>query len=326
MKPKKVYVLVSIDTECDKGNPGWNLQQPLAFKNIPLQKELLMPLFKKYHIIPTFLLSPEVLQDQNSVQLLKSLENVELGTHLHEEFIEPNANFQTKTTKNIQADLSESLEREKLTKLTEIFTENFGYRPKSFRSGRFGRSKNTSTILADLGYSSVSDIVPYTYKFIKGHLLNHWGKSLEPYWEFFNEKKIAQVPLTLINLDYHKVPFFLRKSIGDPKNLKRRIFKKLGYKLKTRWLRPYRESGEGMIEIADYVIKNHFKKQDYVILNIMFHSNEILVKGSPYCQTDEEVKSYIASLEILFEHLKKNYDLCSISLGDVSTILSQDGM
>lgn len=326
MKPKKVYVLVTIDTECDKGNPGWNLQKPMAFKNIPLQKELLMPLFQKYAITPTFLLSSEVLQDEESVELLKSLEKVELGTHLHEEFIGPNTNFETKTTKNIQADMSESLEREKLTNLTELFTEKFGYPPKSFRSGRFGRSKNTSAILADLCYNAVSDIVPYTFKFVKTHLLNHWGKPLEPYWENFEEKKIAQVPLTLINPDYHKLPFFLRKNIGDPKNLNRRIFKKLGYKLKTRWLRPYRESGEGMIEIADYVVKNHFKKQDYAILNIMFHSNEILVKGSPYCRTEQEVKSYIGSLKILFEHLKKNYDLCSIGLGDASTILSQDGM
>jgi hypothetical protein len=320
MKPKKVYVLVTIDTECDKGNPGWILQKPLAFKNIPLQKELLMPLFEKYGVIPTFLLSPEVLQDQESVEILKRLENVELGTHLHEEFIEPHASYQTKTTKNVQANLNENIEREKLVNLTEMFYENFGYRPKSFRSGRFGRSNHTSAILADLGYKAVSDITPYTYKFIEGNLLNHWGKSLEPYWERFGERQLLQVPLTLINPDYHKLPFFLRKNIGNPKNIKRRISKKLGYKLKTRWLRPFRESGKGMIEIADYVLKNHFTKQDYAILNIMFHSNEILVKGSPYCQTDIDVKSYIASLKILFEHLEKNYDLCSIGLGDVSTI------
>jgi peptidoglycan/xylan/chitin deacetylase (PgdA/CDA1 family) len=324
MKPKRVYVLVTIDTECDKGNPGWNLQKPLAFTNIPLQKELLMPLFKEYGIIPTFLLSPEVLQDKESVKRLKRLENVDLGTHLHEEFIEPLANYQTKTTKNVQANLTENLEREKLVNLTEMFYKNFGYPPKSFRSGRFGRSKNTSAILADLGYKAVSDITPYTYKFIEGNLLNYWGQPLEPYWERFGEKQLIQVPLTLINPDYHKVPFFLRKDIGNPKNIKRRIFKKLGYKLKTRWLRPFRESGKGMIEIADYVLESHFTNRDYAILNIMFHSNEILVKGSPYCQTDNEVKSYIASLKILFEHLKNNYDLCSIGLGDVSTIWSQD--
>ncbi|MDT0295763.1 hypothetical protein ACFQ3R_15120 [Mesonia ostreae] len=324
MMPKKVFVLVTIDTEADKGNPGWNLQKPLAFKNIPLQKKLLVPLFKKYGIIPTFLLSPEVIHDQDSVQLLKSLDHVELGTHLHEEFIAPNANFDADRTKNTQANLAEGLEREKLTKLTDLFTEKFGYPPKSFRSGRFGRSKSTSSILADLGYNAVSDITPYTYKLIEGHVLNHWKEPLEPYWEKFGEKKILQVPLTLINPDYHKIPFFLRKNIGNPENIKRRISKKLGYKLKTRWLRPYRESGQGMIEIADYVVNNHFKKQEFAILNIMFHSNEILVKGSPYCQTNEEVKNYLTSLETLFKHLNKNYDLCSISLGDVSTILSQN--
>ena len=324
MTPKKVYVLVTIDTECDKGNPGWLLQRPMSFKNIPLQKELLMPIFKKHGIVPTFLLSPEVLSDEASVNELKSLEDAELGTHLHEEFIGPNANFEAQQTKNIQAGMSEALEREKLENLTSLFIEKMGYAPKSFRSGRFGRSENTSAILADLGYLTVSDVVPYTYKDFGFHAFDYYGAPIEPYWETFENNKILQVPLTKINPDYHKVPFFLRKNIGKPGNFKRRIAKKMGLKLTTEWLRPYRESGEKMINIAEYVINNHFEKEPFVLLNIMFHSNEILVNGSPYCKSEEDVNQYLSSLEKLFNHLNKNHQLCSTGLGDVYGIYGQD--
>jgi hypothetical protein len=103
-----------------------------------------------------------------------------------------------------------------------------------------------------------------------------------------------------------------------------RICKKLGYTMKTEWLRPYKVDGEGLSEIAEFVVENHFKKQDFAILNIMFHSNEILVNGSPYCKTEKEVEEYIGSLDYLFNYICKNYTLCSTGLGDVSSIYSRN--
>jgi len=323
MKPKKVYVLVTIDTECDKGNPGWNLQKPMAFKNIPLQKKLLMPLFKEYGIVPTFLLSPEVLQDDTSVQILKSLDKVELGTHLHEEFIEPNANFEAERTKNIQADLPLAIEKEKLKNLTYLFYEKIGYMPKSFRSGRYGSSKHTTKILTDLGYLVDSSIVPYTTKYYDNFFIDSWERTTSPYFEHFGNKKILQVPLTLINPDFEDLPKVLKKEAKKNKGKVKSLLKKMGKDFNARQLRPYRESAEKMINIAEHVINTHFKKEPFILLNIMFHSNEILVNGSPYCKTEEEVNCYISSLDQLFNHLQKNHELCSIGLGDVYGIYGQ---
>lgn len=322
---KKVYVLVTIDTECDKGAPGWDVAQPLSFKNIALQESLLMPLFKKYGIVPTFLISPEVLVHQNSVDILKNLSGeAELGTHLHTEFIEPNSNFSTTKTNGIQANLNFEEESKKLENLTQLFKDKIGYPPKSFRSGRFGSSKYTTKILASLGYKVDSSVVPFTTKFFDKLNINGWDKHLEPYWENFENDKILQVPVTLINKDIQKIPHFLRKSLGKPQSLSMKVFKKLGLSMDTKWLRPYKESGEGLVDISKFVIQNHFKKQDFAILNLMFHSNEILVNGSPYCESDKEVEEYIDSLEHLFNYICQNYSLCSIGLGEISTIYSQN--
>lgn len=324
MKSKKIYVLVTIDTECDKGSPGWHIKKPMSFENIPLQEKLLMPLFNKYGIVPTYLLSPEVLQDQRSVEQLKALDNVELGTHLHEEFIAPNANYDADRTKNVQANLPLHIEKEKLKNLTNLFYEKTGVLPKSFRSGRFGSSKHTTKILADLGYLVDSSVVPYTTLCFDNYTIDSWEHTTSPFFEYFDDKRILQVPLTVINPHFEKLPSVLKKQVSKQKSKVKSLLKKLGGNFKTRQLRPYRESGKNMINIAEHVITNHFKKEPLVLLNIMFHSNEILVNGSPYCKSEEEVESFISSLDELFDHLNKNYELCSTGLGDVYSLYVQN--
>ena len=77
------YIIVSIDTECDK-DENWLIRRPLSFTNVTRGiRERLTPLFTRYNIKPTYLISPEVLNSRGSVESLKSIENCELGTHLH---------------------------------------------------------------------------------------------------------------------------------------------------------------------------------------------------------------------------------------------------
>ncbi|OBX23254.1 MULTISPECIES: polysaccharide deacetylase family protein [Bizionia] len=316
MVKKKVYLLITIDTECDK-DPNWEIPKPISFRNIALQKSLLEPIFKKYNIKATYLLSPEVLMDDSSVQILKTIENVEFGTHLHEEFIGPNANFEANRTKNIQANLSYEVEKEKLENLTQLFNTKFGYLPKSFRSGRFGSSTYTTNILLDLGYKVDSSVTPFkTLYFDNGKKINHWGIKLEPYYviKINNKDKLLQIPLTLINRDFEKLPSFVLSHLESKTTVFKKVLKKFGFTSKTEWLRPYRASSLEMINISDYVIKNHFREKQYAILNIMFHSNEILVNGSPYCKNSEEVRDFLDSLNDLFLHLNNNYTLCSTGL------------
>jgi len=69
----KVSLVVSIDTECDKGL-NWRVKQPLQFENvlkgIPKRLQLL---FEKYRIKPTYLLSPGVLKNDACIDFFKSL-------------------------------------------------------------------------------------------------------------------------------------------------------------------------------------------------------------------------------------------------------------
>ena len=114
-KGKKIYFAITIDTECDKGKE-WKVRQPLSFLNIVEGiPDRLQPLFEKYGIKPTYLLSPEILKDDTCVDLFRSMEErVEFGTHLHTEFIEPHPDWGTDNTNAFQSDFPPKVEFQKL--------------------------------------------------------------------------------------------------------------------------------------------------------------------------------------------------------------------
>ncbi len=316
---KKVFLIISIDTECDK-SPNWDVKQPLSFKNIFDQEHTLFPLFQKHNIKPTYLLSPEVLKDSSSVEFFKKNQNrLELGTHLHVEFIEPNVNMKSLTTKEVQSDLSCNLEFQKLNNLTKLFKKKFGYQPLSFRSGRFGLSKKTLTYLSKLGYKVDSSYLPYKYLKFKRSEVKGWGVKIFP----FTKNNILQVPVTHYSKNYLNVSDLLLKRINYSSSVESKILRKIYGSRKESWLRPFRHDKAELVKISEYTINHIFKNKDYAILNIMFHSNEITPNASPYCKTKEDVQNYICDLDFLFNHLKK-YELCSIGLGESYKKLYQD--
>jgi hypothetical protein len=99
---------------------------------------------------------------------------------------------------------------------------------------------------------------------------------------------------------------------------------KLGYKSKSEWLRPYRKNGQELFDIAEFSINNSFKKSEFALLNIMFHSNEILENASPYCKNRAEVDAFVDSLDILFDCLIQKYEVCFIGLEDVCELYSRN--
>ncbi len=312
---KKVFLIVSIDTECDK-SPNWDVQQPMRFQNIFDQERVLFPLFHKHHIKPTYLLSPEVLKHDESVEFFKKHhENIELGTHLHVEFIEPNENMDSTTTKEVQCDLKCDLEFKKLKNLTDLFVNKFNYQPLSFRAGRFGVSNDTLKHLSQLGYKVDSSYLPYKHLEFKQSEVLGWGVKMLPYFK----NNILEVPVTHFAKNYANVPRVVLKRLNRSSSLSSKLFRKIYGNRQLSWLRPLRHNKSQLVDIAEYTIHNIFKDQEHAILNIMFHSNEITLNASPYSKTEEDVTKFVQDLDHLFSHLKK-YELCSIGLGESYSI------
>jgi len=321
-----IIIVVTIDTECDKG-PSWVVRQPLQFESVNFGiPHVIMPLLKQFKIKPTFLLSPEVIKDAQASDILSKITECELGTHLHGEFIPPNDNPFTHRTDIPQCSYAPEVERQKLLNLTDLFEERFGYRPKSFRAGRFGISRFTLKFLEELGYWVDSSVTPfYIHNLGNGLVSNHWGAPLEPYYPSQNDPfrpgslSVLEVPVTIIIPQITHWPRWILRVIGKVGRIRRMVTKRFG---KPRWLRPLRGSPIELIETAETVIRA-WRSKTPPILNIMFHSVEVIPGANPYTSTQEDVNYLLDSLSQLFRYLHEKYQVISLTLSEVAQLLKK---
>lgn len=317
----KVIIITTIDTECNKG-PSWLVRHPLQFESVNLGiPHLIMPLLRRFNLKPTFLLSPEVIQDKQASNTLAEIPDCELGTHLHGEFIPPEDNPFTHRTDTPQLSYAPEVEWQKLVNLTNLFEKRFGYRPKSFRAGRFGISRFTLGFLEKLGYWVDSSITPFrSHNFGNGLVSDHWGAPLEPYYPSRTDPcrpgslSVLEVPVTIIIPQIAHWPIWILKMAGKVNRIRRILIKNFG---SPRWLRPFRGTPTELILTAEEVIRA-WRGKGPPVLNIMFHSVEVIPGASPYAATQKDVDYLLNSLSQLFDHLHKKYEVISLTLAEVA--------
>ncbi len=263
-----MYLAVSIDTECDKGKQ-WRIKRPMSFRGVYQGVgEYLQPLFDRLGIKPTYLLSPEVIRDEKSLEIFRDISlRCELGTHLHGEFVEPGANFNTDYTGEKSTDYGHNVEFEKLRNLTDIFSESFGFRPRSYRAGRFSISKRTFKFLERLGYSVDTSFTPFSR--VSG--VDHTGV---PFYPHFPYNSILEIPITIFPKNW-KLFNILRKTPLYGWRRYREFVKLIG----PVWLRPSTEKWKRMLWLAKKYI-NMFG--DKTVLNMFLHNVEVVEGLSPY--------------------------------------------
>jgi hypothetical protein len=307
----RAYLCVSIDTECDKGK-AWRSKKPLSFGGIHEGVvRRLAPLFASFGAKATYLLSPEVLRDERSVEALRALEaSSELGTHLHGEYAEPDA-WEPDVTKEFQRDYEPDVERQKMTYLTDLFRRAFGQKPLSFRAGRFGIGESSIPILESLGYSVESSVTPHMDWTSSGAPgLTFEGAPTQPYRpdpkdpKRRGDAKILEVPVTIRKRALNALPA-------------------LGKHIEPRWLRPTRTSGAALVRLAQDEIASARRSAPGrpVILNAMFHNVEIIPDASPYASDEAGARAILERLRALLAFADRE-EIRVVGLGDVPEILA----
>ena len=293
-------LVVTIDTEVDKDR-FWRIANPATFKSITEGVPgILSPLFDRYEVQPTYLLSPEVIEDDASVRELRKLLDrgrAELGSHLHAEFVEPQ---RTRFTHNMSGAEAHALQRQypadveydKIENLTELFHKKFGVLPTAFRAGRYGIREQTFSALAALGYRVDSSVTPGLRWQLKEGTLDFRDFPVGPYWVDTPRGEILELPISIAPVS--KASPFVRDL---PRPLHWAVSKVLGGRVGYRWLRPSFHGGKEMI---DFLSRSHDQ-----IFVMMFHSTEIVCKASPYAQTPDEVQQIVNGMEAVFKYCRE---------------------
>lgn len=290
-------------------------------------KNNLQPVFDRHNVKATYLLSPEVISDSKSANYFRSLGNlVELGTHLHSEFIEPQATFDSDNTDHYQSDFPLEVEFEKLKNLTELFHKTFGYKPTSFRAGRFALSHDTLRQLQELGYWVDSSVTPdIMWKNSNGNSINFFGAPYQPYFPSLRDfrkngsLKILEVPVSTINPILKNVPLRLKRRVNLKTRYHHFLYNTLTRLIRTLWLRPTFSDVRAMKRVIELYMQTVHDER--IFLCMMFHSNEYAVGTSPYSLTNDSVKLLKDRLEQFFTVMKDIYTIQYAGLSEIVRLI-----
>jgi hypothetical protein len=312
-------LVITIDTEVDKSS-DWKVSKEESYRSV-LEgiPDRLEPLFMSHGAKATYLLSGEVMERDDCRDLLRSLKNAELGTHLHGQLVKPlrfegplaGRNFDA-----MQCAYDEKTERMKMITLTDMFKERFGHAPVSFRAGRFGAGKNTAKILSDLGYKVDSSVSPgMDWDFVDGRV-DFMNAPTQPYHADLDDIRrpgtstLLEVPVTI------RASWFRKKFHSTSNTAGGRAWNRVANKaMRSTWFRPSHHSLRQMIK-AGYHEVHINRDQDVVVLNMMFHSMEAVAGASPYAKDEDEAHELLSRVDGAL-HWARDNDFKFVTLSEL---------
>jgi hypothetical protein len=294
-----MHLLVGIDTE---GDNQWSAaaRANQTFENVYALPRL-HRLFAKHGVRPTYVITYPVAIDERSAGVLRSLlerGDCEIGAHHHAWETPPCTAGDVE--RHVYASmLPRSQFAAQLETLTNAIERAVGRRPVSYRSGRFGFAADHVSGLEHRGYLVESSVAPLFFETHKGGP-EFVEAPLKPYFLAYDSavkagsSNVLEVPVSAgLN---RRLPRFLQYAyarVPRPYTSKR-ILRALRL-LRMRWLRPSYSSLEDMRALARDLARWHEP-----VLNLLFHSSEGIVGGSPYNRTQAELDAFCDRLERFF--------------------------
>jgi hypothetical protein len=288
-------LLVAIDTE---GDNQWDpaARRCQTFENI-YGLGRLHEFFVRHGVRPTYVVTYPVARDARSAAVLRELHRAgscEIGAH-HHAWETPPFDRDDVDRHSYALWLPRPKFEEQLTSLTGAIADAVGTAPVSYRSGRFGFAAEHVSPLEAQGYLVDSSIAPLFYEAHKRGP-DFVGAPLTPYYLSYDDpvrpgtSGVLELPLSAALS--RRVPAWLERLYGRapwPYTTKRVL--RLARIAEVRWLRPSYASAESMIALGRQVAASGAP-----ILNLLFHSSEAMVGGSPYNKTDSELEAFLARL------------------------------
>ena len=291
-----MHLLVGIDTE---GDNQWDAAARLdqRFENLYALPRL-HARFARHGVRPTYVITHPVATDPRSADVLRQLlagGDCEIGAHHHAWETPPCSEEDVQRHPYASTLPREQFERQ-LESLTGAIEQAVGRRPVSYRSGRFGFSAEHVAGLERLGYTVESSVAPLFYESHKGGP-EFVEAPLRPYFLAYDSatrpgsSRVLEVPVSAaLNRELPKALQYAYARAPQPYQTKR-ILRALRL-VRMRWLRPSYSSLDDMIGLA-----KDLARWNEPVLNLLFHSSEAIVGGSPYNRTPGELDAFFDRLD-----------------------------
>lgn len=310
-----IRFLVTIDTEEEREwGSAYEDHSQYTVENIKYLPAL-QEVFNKHGVVATYLIDYPVAVNEAAMQILNGFrrgQNAEIGTHLHP-WVNPPYEEERTVANSFTHNLPPELQYKKMKMLTEAIAQSTGEQPKTYRAGRYGFDESTVPVLLELGYTVDTSVVPFRQAKMKFEPGFGYLPSIEPY--FLDEKNVRQagksklyeVPLT-VGFNRPIAKWLAARYTSLPNIGARRLLKK-AFGLDLYWLRPSYANLRQMIELSEQQIRN-----GATVLNMMFHSNELMPMGSKYNKTNEDVQRYLDRLDKYFSYMNEHHSINYLAL------------
>ena len=310
-----MFLLCGIDTE---GDNQWDARarEHQTFENI-YALPALHALFARHGVRPTYVITHPVAMDPRSAGVLRALReggDCEIGAH-HHAWETPPCTRDDVRRHGYASQLPLKQFEQQLANLTDAIHANIGVRPASYRSGRFGFSAAHVAALERLGYRVESSVAPLFYEAHKNGP-DFVEAPLRPYFLAYDSatqpgtSQVLEVPVSAaLNRHLPARLQYLYARAPRPYTTKR-ILRKFGV-ARMRWLRPSYSSLDDMTSLA-----RDLARRGEAVLNVLFHSSEAIVGGSPYNRTAGELAAFCDRLERFFTFAREELNAVPATLSE----------
>src|SRR5688572_25763330 len=309
------YLTIGIDTE---GDNQWSTGSRLkpTYENIYALPRL-DELFQRCRALPTYLITHPVATEARSAETIRRLSesgSCEIGAHHHVWETPP---CEPDEARGLPYALQIPLDRfsQQLAALTEAIGKAAGYAPVSYRSGRYGFDATHTAVLEKAGYLVDTSVHPLLYEVYRGGP-DFVDAPLTPYLLSYDSvvrpgnSSLLEVPISAaLN---RSLPHWMVRAYGrapQPYHTKR--FLRLARIVKMCSLRPSYSSLDDMKRLARRMVNDNAP-----VLNVMFHSSEAIVGGSPYNRTQGELDAFLERLRHFLQFATRELHARPVTLRD----------
>ena len=290
-----VYLTIGIDTESDN---QWSTESRLkpTYSNIYALPSL-HELFLESGARPTYLITYPVATEERCADTVRELTHrggCEIGAHHHVWETPP---CDPDEARGLPYAMHMPLDRfeQQLANLTAAIAKTAGSSPVTYRSGRYGFDAPHTAVLERAGYLVDTSVHPLLYESYRGGP-DFVDAPLTPYLLSYDSavrpgsSSLLEVPVSAaLN---RSLPQWLVRAYGRaPSPYQTKRYLRLARIVKTCWLRPSYSSLDDMKRLARRMVKAKAP-----VLNVMFHSSEAIVGGSPYNKTQGELDAFLERL------------------------------
>jgi hypothetical protein len=306
-------LILTLDCEAEG---QWDFGSPLSTGNVKFWPRF-QELCDSYGIVPTYLLTSEIVEDGLARDLLAAWakrDAAHVGAHLHPWTTppyrdQPGLRFNDEVHA-YPSQLPPDLLLAKLRTLTEQLTAAFGIPPTSYRAGRFGFDSGCARALHECGYLVDTSVTPYV----------SWKPSLgldgvggpdfsrlspRPFRVADSgEPGLVEIPVTIMpTYSWLRLwPSLVPVYRGLPSRALRRLAPRNWLRDQPMPLNPSPTNGlQGLMDVWEAAAKIGLETAV-----MMFHSSELMPGGTPYRPTDESVDDLFECMDGFFRHVRRD--------------------